>query len=197
MKGSHVDWGRTWFTSDTHFGHANVIKYCNRPFADVETMDAMLVENWNATVGAKDEVFVLGDFALCHPKRVEELVKTLRGRIHMVWGNHDKFRDNQAVAKLFVSNADLLEIRTRTPADEVQHITLCHFPLLSWAKSHHGSWNLHGHCHGNLAPRQALQLDVGVDAEAGRQGHQAQDYRPISMADIAHRMKTVEFGPRP
>ena len=51
----------TYFTSDLHFGHSNIIKLCNRPFADVESMDAALIENWNKKVKKNDTVYVLGD----------------------------------------------------------------------------------------------------------------------------------------
>ena len=54
----------TFFTSDTHFGHANIINLCNRPFKDVNHMNDMLVENWNSVVSDDDTVFHLGDFAL-------------------------------------------------------------------------------------------------------------------------------------
>ena len=56
----------TFFTADTHFGHANIIKYTNRPFDSPNHMDDILIANWNAVVGPDDEVYHLGDFALCN-----------------------------------------------------------------------------------------------------------------------------------
>ena len=56
------DGDKVFFTSDTHFYHANIINFCKRPFANVETMNEALIENWNAVVGANDIVFHLGDF---------------------------------------------------------------------------------------------------------------------------------------
>ena len=58
-----------FFTADTHFGHANIIKYCHRPFATVEEMDDALVRNWNAVVSPDATVFHLGDFALDSKER--------------------------------------------------------------------------------------------------------------------------------
>ena len=55
-----------FFTSDTHWGHANSIKYCNRPFIDVVEMDEQLIDNWNSVVKANDEVWQLGDFSFYH-----------------------------------------------------------------------------------------------------------------------------------
>ncbi|WP_258934193.1 hypothetical protein [Nesterenkonia pannonica] len=50
----------TFFTSDHHFGHANIIRYCDRPFADVAEMDEAMIDRWNETVSPDDEVWVLG-----------------------------------------------------------------------------------------------------------------------------------------
>ena len=54
----------TWFTSDPHFGHANIIRFCDRPFDDVQAMNDALVHRWNAVVQPEDTVYVLGDVAL-------------------------------------------------------------------------------------------------------------------------------------
>lgn len=63
-----------WFIADPHFSHANIIKYCHRPFADVNEMDATLVENWNAKVKKDDVVWCLGDFALGRKENVGKFV---------------------------------------------------------------------------------------------------------------------------
>ena len=77
-----------WFTSDTHFGHANVIKYCKRPYKDVTEMNEMLVVNWNSVVKPDDTVYFLGDFSLSFTA-VETYTKRLMGRKIMIAGNHD------------------------------------------------------------------------------------------------------------
>jgi calcineurin-like phosphoesterase family protein len=53
-----------WFISDTHFSHANIIRYTGRPFQSVNEMDERLIENWNALIAPEDIVFFLGDFGL-------------------------------------------------------------------------------------------------------------------------------------
>lgn len=55
---------KKWFIADTHFSHANIIKYANRPFANVEEMDCVLIENWNLCVAEDDQVFFLGNVGL-------------------------------------------------------------------------------------------------------------------------------------
>lgn len=81
-----------WFTSDLHFNHLNVIKYCNRPFphseAGVQEMNETLIRNWNELVKPDDDVFVIGDFSLSRTP-VELFTRQLVGRKHLVAGNHD------------------------------------------------------------------------------------------------------------
>ncbi len=45
------DGSRVFFTSDTHFNHANIIRFCNRPFKDVSHMNEAIISNWNRVVG--------------------------------------------------------------------------------------------------------------------------------------------------
>lgn len=79
-----------WLTSDTHFGHANIIAYSNRPYTDVEAMNADLIARWNAVVKPSDSVYHLGDFAMGMPDRWPEYRAALNGRIVLVRGNHDR-----------------------------------------------------------------------------------------------------------
>src|ERR1700741_4825782 len=79
-----------FFTSDTHFGHGGALGLYRRPFASVAAMNAGLVARWNETVGANDEVWHLGDFAIRQrPAVVADLLARLNGRKHLVAGNND------------------------------------------------------------------------------------------------------------
>lgn len=173
-----------WFTSDTHFGHANIIRYCNRPFASVGQMDEELIRRWNARVQPGDSVWHLGDFSMGAADTVQRYRSRLNGTVHLVWGNHDKRREE--VAALFASVNDLAEITVSTRGEN-HHVVLCHYAMRVWPKSHHGAWQLYGHSHGTLPDDpHALGLDVGVDSW---------DYAPVSVAEIAARMAKKEWRP--
>jgi len=89
-----------WFTSDYHLGHANIIKYCNRPFRDVQQMNETIIRNHNARVKPEDIVFHLGDFCFKNtmngkpgegvPISAREWESKLNGKIIHIRGNHDR-----------------------------------------------------------------------------------------------------------
>lgn len=79
---------KVWFTSDLHFGHENVIKYCNRPYSCSDSMDKSLVSGWNSRVSPGDTVYCVGDFSLS-TKPVELITPSLNGKKVLVLGNHD------------------------------------------------------------------------------------------------------------
>jgi calcineurin-like phosphoesterase family protein len=145
-----------FFTSDTHFGHAGTLGLFGRPFASVAAMDDALVARWNAVVGADDEVWLLGDFALGPGlKRAAALLDALAGRKHLVAGNNDP-PEVRALAG-WASIADYAELELDGRA-----LVLCHYPFRSWNGMAKGALNLHGHSHGRLNPL-TRQIDVGVD----------------------------------
>lgn len=144
-----------FFTADQHFGHTNIIKHCNRPFQNVEEMDAYFLDNWNSTVKPKDVVYFLGDLSF-HP---EKYLPKLNGRIHFILGNHDRQSVYYYAKQPNVESVShIKEIKL-----DKHFIVLCHYPLVSWNRSCHGSWHLHGHSHGKYHP-QKLSFDVGVDS---------------------------------
>ena len=78
-----------YFTSDLHFGHKNVIRFCDRPFKTVHQMNEAIIDNWNNIVSDSDRVFVLGDVFLCKPEEAKEYIEKLNGYKILVKGNHD------------------------------------------------------------------------------------------------------------
>jgi calcineurin-like phosphoesterase family protein len=162
-----------FFTSDTHFGHAGVLGLYGRPFASVRAMDDALVARWNATVGARDEVWHLGDFALGGGvKRAATLLDALAGRKHLVAGNNDP-PEVRALAG-WTTVADYAELEL----DGVK-LVLCHYPFRSWNGMAKGTLDLHGHSHGRMAPLPR-QIDVGVDAW---------DFAPVTLERLIARAR--------
>lgn len=167
-----------WFTSDLHFFHANIIKFCNRPFNDIDHMNEMLIKNWNEVVSAGDIVWVLGDFSLSNnEKLLSNILRRLNGQKHLVTGNHDS--KSCLRAKEWGSVHDLTHISVNNQA-----IVLCHYAMRVWHKSHHGSWMLHGHSHATLEEdKNIFSFDIGVDAW---------DYYPVSFEQVSKKMKWKE-----
>ena len=81
---------KTFFIADTHFGHFNIIGYCNRPFKDTETMDDEMIKNWNNVVSKQDKVFFLGDFSFQSEEKIKEISNKLHGYKVLILGNHDR-----------------------------------------------------------------------------------------------------------
>ena len=159
----------TWFTADTHFGHAGARALYRRPFPDVAAMDAALVERWNEAVAPADDVWHLGDFAVRQPaERVAALLDRLHGRKRLVTGNNDP-----PACRALPGWADV-QPYTEVEADGTA-LVLCHYAFRTWRNAARGWINLHGHSHGRLPPR-GRQADVGVDAWG---------FRPVTLAAVA------------
>ena len=147
-----------FFTSDTHFGDPRILRIDRRPFPDLPTHDAALVEAWNAVVSPEDTVWHLGDFALGPPpERVAALLGDLRGHKHLIVGNNDGPATLAAPGWTSVAHYAETEVEGR-------RLVLCHYAFRTWNGLGRGAINLHGHSHGRLKPIPR-QYDVGVDAQ--------------------------------
>jgi calcineurin-like phosphoesterase family protein len=177
-----------FFIADTHFGHSNIIKHCNRPWSTVEEHDETLIQNWNNTVKRGDLVYHLGDFAMIKEnpngiprmKLYRKLRMRLNGKIIIAGlGNHDKM-SQEIYNECFTEVHQILERKINGYS-----FTMCHYPLLSWNRSHHNykysnnlkfcSIMLHGHCHNRLKPDNPYRIDVGIDGW---------DYHPFSFDQL-------------
>ena len=81
---------KLYVTSDTHFNHKNIIKYCNRPFNDVYEMNETLINNWNSVVTPEDIIYHLGDFGFGTKEELQEIFDRLNGYKYLIMGNHDR-----------------------------------------------------------------------------------------------------------
>jgi len=153
-----------YFTADLHLGHTNVIKYNNRPFDNVLEQDDTIIRNINAICKPKDELYILGDF--CFHSRATDIIayaERINARVHFIFGNHD----HKKIRKLNCFETKQYYLELKKP----HHMVLCHYPMTFWNRSNHGSFMLHGHCHGAYKDTSRYIMDVGVDCH---------DYCPIS-----------------
>lgn len=177
---------KIFFTSDTHFGHANIIKYCDRPFDDVEEMDKAMIKWWNEKIPKDGIVFHLGDFAMSNSV-AKKIYPQLNGNIIMAKGNHDRYNFISMLnldARTALIRGDDAGVEWKHPFYMLEIIdlhvedsdtdnlgmrfALCHYPLGSWNYSGFGAVNLYGHVHTNPSypstyKPSTLQYDVGAD----------------------------------
>lgn len=103
-----------FFSSDSHFSHANIIKYCNRPYKDIDEMNNALVDNWNSVVSVDDTVYFLGDFSL--NIQALEFGPLLNGKKIFISGNHDRcwdhFKPKRRVSGQLYIDAGFTEVHT-------------------------------------------------------------------------------------
>lgn len=174
-----------FFTSDTHFGHQNILQYSQRPFKSVEEMDRVLIDNWNNAVAKDDTVYHLGDFAFGEPKRIKEVVNQLNGNIVLIKGNHD--RHPEKLTDVFGGIYEQLMLKVGG-----QRVLLNHYPYLCYAGTYNScraTWQLFGHLHlkpnGTGADFERIvnsfpfQYDVGVDLNG---------YAPVSWQKVRERI---------
>jgi Predicted phosphoesterase or phosphohydrolase len=174
-----------WFTSDLHIDHANIIKFCNRPWT-FEQQREEIITRWNSRVGLMDDVYHLGDFMFTGSKGLQkalDIIKELNGNITFIRGNHD-----QDGLWDLIEHSNLAHVKEVCHYKEItierNKVCLFHFPLETWNKAHHGAWHLHGHSHGSMKPR-GKRLDVGIDNHP--------DHQVFSLAEIKIHMAKQEF----
>ena len=174
---------KTFFTSDMHFGHTNILKYDNRPFTDIREHDETLIKNWNEVAHKDDTIYFLGDFSLTRNEISEIIMKHLNGRKFFIKGNHDTKGTISLYQKYGTYLGQLDEITINK-----QHIVLCHYKMCVWNRSHYGSWHLFGHSHGGIPDDQnSLSLDVGINCH---------NYYPIEFEEVKKLMEAKNFKPK-
>jgi len=177
-----------YFTGDQHFGHANIIKHCNRPFDTVSEMDEYLLAEWNNRVTANDTVYILGDLFFRNAVSAGDYLSKLHGKKHLIKGNHDKdWMKKTDLESHFQSVSNMLEF-----SDGSHKITLCHYPLMTWNGIAKGSYHIHAHIHNNVdaAYFQLLKsmpnaLNSGVDIN---------HFRPVTFAELVKNNQGFKDG---
>lgn len=171
---------KIWYTADTHFGHENILRFCQRPFATISQMDGKLIENLWHHVSPEDHLWVLGDFAFGRKakdsKYLQQVFDQLPGaEKHLIIGNHDLA---PTLELPWDSISHLKELRDG-PQNQLH--TLCHYPMITWNLARRGALQLFGHVHNNWrGSRNAV--NVGVDVW---------DFQPVTFSEVARRAKKL------
>lgn len=185
---------KIFFSSDQHFGHRNVLRFCGRPYGDEKEMAKALIDNWNSVVTNDDIVVSMGDFFWFNDSHsIKKCIDKLNGKeIYLVLGNHDKresfrrvtderFHIVDGITHIFLRCDDAERWYQKT-----FEIVCSHYPLMTWSHRDRGAINLFGHIHSgwlrscddydqNLPLWRGQQLDVGVDN---------QNFTPVSFEDV-------------
>lgn len=189
-----------WFTSDQHFDHENVIKYCNRPFSSKEEMNEIIINNYNILVKPNDIVYHLGDFAMAF-KPVQLIAPRLMGKKHLILGNHDhahpshrKFKkEPNRWARFYLNSGfESVELSKTLEVNDLR-ILLSHFPYKNLEPGEYGLKHvqyrpdngglplLHGHVHQAWKINNNM-INVGVDVW---------DYKPIHIDQLLEIIKKI------
>lgn len=153
-----------YYTSDLHFGYADIIKNEKRPFKTVEEMNESLIKNFNEVLSKDDILFILGDVAWHGYNPCTEL-KKIHGKKVLIKGNHD-----EALLKHKSFRECFIDIRsTELFRDGNKKIFLSHYPMAEWDGYYKGIYHFYGHVHnsdmgaGYLMKLYPTAVNVGVD----------------------------------
>lgn len=155
----------TFYISDLHFYHKNIINLCDRPYETIEEMNEDIIEKWNSVVTSDDVVRILGDIAF--PKSQDEvdkiiqIVKRLNGNKTLIVGNHDwKLLKNEKFIKLFSSIENYMMVK-----DNGRKVILFHYPIEEWDGYYRDSIHLYGHVHNNNVGLKEIKNRYNVSAD--------------------------------
>jgi calcineurin-like phosphoesterase family protein len=156
---------RTFITSDLHFGHTNIMKFCPQSRArfknDVNYMNEQMVAEWNHCVNPEDTVYILGDVAFLPADKATAIMRRLNGNKILVEGNHDrKLLKDPAFASCFAEVHKYLDINYNG-----HKCVMFHYPIAEWDQMHRGALHFHGHLHGGESGLEKFRArDMGMDA---------------------------------
>lgn len=171
-------------TSDLHIHHANIIKYCNRPFASMEEMDNILIANWNSVVKPEDEVYLLGDFVWTKSEEdLNSITLRLNGSKHLVLGNHDYFPKEVYLEAGFVEvESGFIDVSVYS-----HQWIMCHYQMSHWNRSHFGTYHLFGHEHWRqqYVPSHQIYSQLMWSERKFNVCVDANQFKPIGLKHIA------------
>ena len=171
---------RVLLTADQHYFHKNIIKYANRHYADVISMNRDIRERHNAIVRPSDHIIMIGDFFFGTAGELRAWLRGLNGNIYLIDGSHDRALEKAVNDGGFPG----MPVTVLPKLFEFKYggwkITLCHYAMTRWWASHHeGSCHFFGHSHGHYK-HPCRAIDVGVDCH---------NYSPIFLDDAINMVK--------
>ena len=172
----------TFITSDEHYGHEFIRKVKDRPFRDIYEMQEEMIARHNKKVPDSKNFLTIhaGDlfWRTLDPDECMGILNRLHGRHALVWGNHDDvIQESEWLQSAFEWCRDIHQLYFNN-----HRLTICHYAMRVWPKSHQGHWHVYGHSHQELPP-QGLSFDIGVE------GH---NYEPWSLEEIESKMSKLE-----
>lgn len=182
--------GQIFFTSDHHFGHANIIQFSKRPFKNTAEMNRGMIDRWNEKVKPTDEVYHLGDFGLTKDvELIGKILDELHGTKYLIAGNHEGAAMSNRKKFKWIKDYHELKVKDTEKENGIQRIILFHYAMRVWRGDSRGNWHLYGHSHGNLPDLEdRLCFDIGVDCH---------DFYPLSYEEVKKIMQTKKWTPPP
>lgn len=166
-----------YYFGDAHLGHANVIKHDGRPFSNVDEMDKTLINNYNNIVNNNDDVYITGDLFYRNKYNAEDILKKLKGKKHLIIGNHDKhWLKNKELRKYFVEITDIVTIK-----DEYSMVVISHYPLAEWDGYFRGYYHVYAHIHNNINETYNF---MKTKEKALNSGCMINGYKPVALKEL-------------
>ena len=176
---------KDYFIGCTHFGHINILNYCDRPFNDIDEMNETLIENINHKVKRGNNLWILGDFGFGGSDDIKKIVRRLYTKnVFLIRGNHDKLTEKKYKECGFQWCKDYYEI-SREINGRMRKIVMFHYPIYSWNAKFRGSYHLHSHTHNSMPDDLSLnRMNVGVDVC---------NFSPVSLQEVKEFMSLKEI----
>lgn len=172
---------KKFYIADWHYGHKNCLAFDNRPFLSVESMNEMLISNWNKAVAPGDVVYVLGDMFWCKQEEAMPVLAQLNGTKFLIKGNHDRCNDGKFI-KSFAKVSEYMEVE-----DEGRKVVLCHYPIPCFKNHFYGWYHLYGHVHNSF--------EYHMMEHVRRQMHELYE-KPCNMFNAGAMMPYMDYTPR-
>lgn len=153
-----------WFTSDLHFGHDNIIQYCDRPCTIEDHID-YIIDKLNSYIKPDDIVYHVGDFSYGKKIKFDDLkavLSRLNGTWNFVLGNHDNENQLKALCQK-TPHKVLGDYHSEKMGGKT--FILFHYPIESWWNKKRGAIHLYGHTHHNDMRKIENRYNVCFDRE--------------------------------